>query len=123
MSPLSPAPSGDWLRAQFTSLQNQITALATQQNSYVLDNNATQRLVSGWQQSDGRYAIVALDATGHRRAVFGELADGNFGVAIYDENNDGGYIELNAPIVAPTTGTLSTTSSPSRHSPEAHHSR
>jgi hypothetical protein len=109
--PLVPATSSSWLKAQLNSLDQRITALSTQQNTFVLDNNAVQRLISGWQQSDGRYAIVALDATGNRRAVFGELADGRFGVAIYDENNDGGYIELNAPESASwNSTTLSTTS-------------
>jgi hypothetical protein len=42
--PLFPPTSGAYIKGTLNSLQAQITALATTQNQYVLDQNGTQRL-------------------------------------------------------------------------------
>jgi hypothetical protein len=92
-------------------LRRDLNAVITQQNQSTVDATLTTRLFSGLQ-GDGTYGITAYDAAGNKRATFGGLPDGNHGIAIYDEDNDGGYVEVNAPLVAeiPFSTVLATTS-------------
>ena len=111
-SPVSPAvvkPSADYLFTKFGRIESQLKALANQQNQNVVDENLVQRFYSG-RQPTGEYNVTTYDDGGNPRATFGQLPDGNHGVAIYSELNDGTYVELNAPLVSPTSGTLTTTS-------------
>jgi hypothetical protein len=95
--PLVPPTASAWLKRTLNSLQAQITAIATQQNHGVVDSNLTPRIKWGWQQEFNTYGIAIFDSSGNRWTTLRELPDGNHGVAIYDQNNDGGYVELNAP--------------------------
>jgi hypothetical protein len=54
---------------------------------------------------------VAFDPAGNRRIQIGELPDGNYGIAIFSQANDGTYVEINDPLTsAPPSGALTTTS-------------
>ncbi len=103
------APHADWLSNKFAKIEADIKALAGQQNQSVVDPNLTLRLYSG-RQPTGEYNTTTYDDGGNPRATFGQLPDGNHGVAIYSELNDGSYVELNAPLVGTEPGPFTTTS-------------
>ena len=67
MSPAVPTPANDYLAARFKKIEADITALATTQNQYVLDNNSIMRVKVGWHQADNTYGVTIFDPSGARR--------------------------------------------------------
>jgi hypothetical protein len=108
MSPAVSPVSTDWLRSQFTSLQAQITALATTQNQYVIDNTGTMRVSVGWHQADNSYGVTIYDPSGNKRVVLGQLPNGDHGIELYDLT--GNSQELLPALDDYAGSTLSTTS-------------
>jgi hypothetical protein len=110
MSPAVSPVSTDWLRSQFTSLQAQITALATTQNQYVIDNTGTMRVQVGWHQADNSYGVTIYDPSGNRRVVLGQLPSGDHGIELLDTSgNTQELLPARDDYAGPTISTSSTT--------------
>jgi hypothetical protein len=82
--PLSPPPSNDYFASLLRGLQQQITALSTQQNQYVVDNTGTMRVQVGWHQADNSYGVTIFDPSGNKRVVLGQLPNGDHGIELID---------------------------------------
>ena len=84
MSPAVPTPANDYLAARFKKIEADITALATTQNQYVLDNNSIMRVKVGWHQADNTYGVSIFDPSGNRRVALGQLPNGDHGIELID---------------------------------------
>ena len=92
-------------------LDSRLAALERQQNWMITDSQGQPRLKWGYlNPGDGQIGWAAYDAAGNERVLIGQLADGDYGMAIYSQANDGSYIEINDPVVSPTSGLMSTAS-------------
>jgi hypothetical protein len=104
------APSNDYFASLLRGLQTQITALATQQNQYVIDHNQIRRISVGWQQEDNTYSIIIFDTSGNRRAVLGELPSGDHGIELLDPSgNTQELLPARDDSAGPTLSTTSAT--------------
>src|ERR1039457_7545445 len=84
MSPAVSPPSNDYLAGRFKKIEDDIRALATQQNQYVLDGNSTMRVKVGWHQADNSYGVSNFDPSGNRRVALGQLPNGDHGIELID---------------------------------------
>jgi opacity protein-like surface antigen len=100
--------SGSYIKGTLNSLQAQITALATQQNQSVMDNNQITRVKIGWQSDNNTYGVTILDSSGNKRVVLGELPNGDHGIELLDTT--GNTQELLPALDDYVSTTLSTTS-------------
>jgi hypothetical protein len=106
--PLSPTPSNDYFASLLRGLQQQITALSTQQNQYVIDNTGTTRVQVGWHQADNSYGVTIFDPSGNKRVVLGQLPNGDHGIELIDAS---GHAQELLPALDQYVGaTLNTTS-------------
>ena len=108
--PLNAQPSNDWFASQFRNLQQQITALATQQNQYVIDHNQIMRVKVGWHQADNSYGVTIFDPSGNRRVVLGQLPNGDHGIELIDlSGNTQELLPSRDDYAGPTLSTTSAT--------------
>ena len=110
MSPAVPTPANDYLAARFKKIEADITALATTQNQYVLDNNSIMRVKVGWHQADNTYGVSIFDPSGNRRVVLGQLVNGDHGIELIDlSGNTQELLPSRDDYAGPTLSTTSAT--------------
>ena len=108
--PAVPPHSNDYLAARFKKIEADITALATQQNQYVLDNNSIMRVKVGWHQADNTYGVTIFDPSGARRVVLGQLPNGDHGIELIDlSGNTQELLPSRDDYAGPTLSTTSAT--------------
>jgi hypothetical protein len=74
--PSVPPIANDYLKSLLNGLQAHITALATMQNQYVLDNNSIVRVQVGWHQTNTSYGVTIFGPSGNRRVVLANSPTG-----------------------------------------------
>jgi len=108
--PSVPPIANDYLKSLLNGLQAQITALATTQNQYVLDNNSIVRVQVGWNQTNNSYGVTIFDPSGNRRVVLGQLPNGDHGIELIDlSGNTQELLPSRDDYAGPTLSTTSAT--------------
>jgi hypothetical protein len=92
-------PLADQWAGNQQDIERRIRALETQQNSYVTDAVGNVVMQTGYIAGTipAQLGTLVSDDSGNPRLQFGLLPDGNYGIAVYDLDNDGNYIQVQAP--------------------------